>query len=330
VPNRSVLFLVADPEGPSARFRVLQYAQRLRALGVAVEVETLASSLRARLRAIAKAARFRTVVVQRVLLTPPEWWLLRLAAPDYLYDFDDAILFRDSASGRFDSRQRRARFRRMVGGASRVIAGNDYLAGLARRYQADVTVIPTAIDLAPYDAPIEPSDEPAICWIGTAVNLMYLRPLLSVLAKLRVRGSGVKLKIVSDGFVQHAGLEVVCKRWNLQDEARDIMSCQVGIMPLPDDPWTRGKCALKILQYFAARRPVVCSPVGSNLSVVEQGRSGYFASAADEWRARLEELLADAEKRRAFGRCGRETVESRYSVEENFAKLRAALGLESS
>ena len=125
----------------------------------------------------------------------------------------------------------------------------------------------------------------------------------------------------------HSGLEIVRKRWTLQDEARDLLDCQVGIMPLTDDPWTRGKCALKVLQYFAARRPVVCSPVGSNLSVVEHGRSGYFAADADEWKARLEELLADTALRRAFGRRGREMVECRYSVEANFAALRTALGL---
>lgn len=325
--DRTVLFLVSEPQGPSVRFRVLPYLPRLRALGLAAEVEPLGSSLRARLRSFAKAARFGTVVVQRALLTLPECRLLRLAAPHYVYDFDDAILFRDSSRPRFDSRQRRARFARTVGGASRVIAGNDYLAGLARRYHGDVTVVPTAVDLSPYDPATDPDEEPSICWIGTAVNLMYLRPLLPELAKVRVGRRGARLKIVCDGFVEHAGLDVVRRRWNVADEARDVMSCQVGIMPLPDDPWTRGKCALKILQYFAARRPVVCSPVGSNLSVVEQGRSGYFASDAREWRARLEELLADAAQRRAFGLRGRETVESRYSVEKNFAKLCSVLGL---
>lgn len=328
VADRSVLFLVTEAQGASARFRVLQYLPRLRALGIAAEVEVLGPSLRTRLRSLAKAARFRTVVVHRALLTPPEWWRLRVAAPGYLYDFDDAILFRDSAATRFDSRQRRARFRRMVTGAAGVIAGNDYLAGLARPYNVGVTVIPTAIDPAAYDVPSDPAGEPVIGWIGTAINLMYLRPLLPALAKVRVGGRGAKLKIVCDSFVEHPGLEVVRKRWNVADEARDLLSCQIGIMPLPDDPWTRGKCALKILQYFAARRPVVCSPVGSNLSVVEQGRSGYFASEADEWRSRLEELLADAGQRRTFGLRGRETVESRYSVEESFAKLCAVLGFE--
>jgi glycosyltransferase involved in cell wall biosynthesis len=325
--DRRVLFLVPEPEGPSCRFRVVQYLPRLRALGIAVEVAPLGPSLVERLRAIARAARFHTVVVHRALLAPLEWGALRRAAPGYVFDFDDALPFRDSAAAAFDSRQRRARFRRMVGGAARVIAGNDYLAGLARPHNAAVSVVPTAIALDGYRARIEPAPDPVICWIGTTINLMYLRAILPALARLRVAGRAVKLKIVCDSFVEQDGLEIVRKRWSLDDEASDIASCRVGVMPLPDDPWTRGKCALKILQYFAASLPVVCSPVGSNLSVVEHGLSGYFANDDGEWIERLEELLADAGKRHAFGRAGRDCVERRYSVEANLEAFLAAVGL---
>lgn len=253
--------------------------------------------------------------------------LLRRAASGYVFDFDDALPFRDSTSASFDSWQRRARFRRMVAGAARVVAGNHYLAGLARPYNGNVAVAPTAVDLGPYRERFEPALEPVVCWIGTAVNLTYLKPILPALARVRVGGTAAKLKLVCDQFVEHPGLEILRKPWRLEDEASDLMSSHVGIMPLADDPWTRGKCALKILQYFAASLPVVCSPVGSNLSVVEQGRNGYFASDEGEWIQRLEELLSDESKRRAFGAEGRALVEERYCVEANLdAFLAAVLG----
>ena len=135
----------------------------------------------------------------------------------------------------------------------------------------------------------------------------------------------MKLKVVSDGFLDVAGVPVTNKCWSLADEVDDIASFHVGIMPLPDDPWTRGKCAVKILQYFAAGVPVVCSPVGANLEVVEHGRNGYFATTEDEWVARLDELSGDAQRRRQFGQAGRETVQRRYAIESTVDQFVKAL-----
>ena len=121
------------------------------------------------------------------------------------------------------------------------------------------------------------------------------------------------------------GIPVVKKRWSLAAELDDLRSFDVGIMPLPDDPWTRGKCGVKVLQYFAAGVPVVCSPVGTNLELVAHGHNGYFARSEDEWVERLMDLLVDEAKRRQFGRAGREVVAARYSVQGNVGKLITAL-----
>lgn len=323
--GRSVLFLTPGIHGPSSRFRILQYLPHLRARGVAADVADLAAPFAARWRLLASAGRYDSVVVHRAFLAPHEWFLLRRAASGYVFDFDDAIVYRDSAARRLESRQRRARFARMVKGARRVVAGNDYLAGLARAYNPSTVVIPTSVDVAPYDTAAPSSFERAtVVWIGTRVNLMYLEPVLAAVARA-VRSAGAELEVICDDFPRVDGIDIVRRRWSLADEARDLMRCDVGIMPLPDDAWTRGKCALKILQYFAASLPVVCSPVGANTSVVEHGRSGYFARNGDEWAGFLEELLRDSEKRRRFGRAGRETVERSYSVEANLERLIAAI-----
>ena len=320
---RSVLFLARGLHGPSARFRILQYLPHLRAHGIAVDAVDLAAPLAARWRLLASAARYHRVVVHRAFLSPLEQWVLGSVRRGYVFDFDDAIAFRDSAAPRLESRQRRARFARMVRGARRVLAGNAYLADLARPYNSNTSVVPTAVDLAPYRAAERdrtPAAQPAVVWIGTRVNLMYLRPILPAVAEA-IRRSGARFEVICDDFSAIAGLDVIRRTWSLAEEARDLTRCDVGIMPLPDDAWTRGKCALKILQYFAASLPVVCSPVGANVGIVEHGRDGYFARGAEEWTDSLVDLLANTDKRRAFGRAGRELVEREYSVERNVERL---------
>jgi glycosyltransferase involved in cell wall biosynthesis len=321
VPRR-VLFLAHGLDGVSCRFRALQYVPYLRRMGVQADVADLRVPVGARWRVLQSAAAYDTVCIHRAFLSPLEHrWLLR-AAKDYVFDFDDAVMFRDSSQRHFESWQRRVRFRRMVAGARTVIAGNGYLADCASRYSERVIVIPTAIDLTPYpERRMALSGAPVIGWIGTRINLMYLRAVLPALTRVAHKRPDVTLKIVSDGFLDVPGVQVVNKRWSMEDEVDDVMSFQVGIMPLPDDPWTRGKCAVKLLQYFAAGVPVVCSPVGANLDVVEHGRNGYFAADEDEWVARLEELLADGEQRRQLGAAGRETVQRRYSIEANLEAL---------
>jgi len=325
-PQRRVLFLASGLGEASCRFRVLQYIPHLKRLGIQADVADLRVPVAARWKILRTAAAYDTVCIHRAFLSPLEQrWLCR-AGKSYVFDFDDAIMFRDSSHRHLESWQRRWRFRRMVAGARTVIAGNSYLAGWASRYSDRVTTIPTAIDLAAYRARRAAlGDEPVIGWIGTRINLMYLSPILPALKRLARQRPDVTLKIVSDGSLDISGVAVIKKRWSLEDEVNDVMSFQVGLMPLPDDPWTRGKCALKVLQYFAASVPVVCSPVGANLEVVENGRSGYFARTEDEWVVHLDELLGDAARRRNFGAAGRSMVERKYSVDANVDQFVDAL-----
>ena len=323
---RRLLFLGYGLDGASWRFRVAQYLPHLRARGIEVQTADLHGPLRQRLRALRAAADCDAVCVHRALLSPIERRWLRRVAPHYVFDFDDAIMLRDSTAPRFDSWQRRRRFAGMVRGAGTVVAGNAYLADWARRYRADVTIIPTAVDLAEHPAHPHDNGAPIIGWIGTASNLMYLRAIVPALTRLCSQRPEVRIKVVSDGVFAAPGLPLLATPWSRRDEAADLHSFRVGIMPLPDDPWTRGKCAVKILQYFAAGVPVVCSPVGVNVDVVEDGRSGYFAGGLDEWVARLDQLLADAALRRRFAEHGRALVERRFSVDVVLTQLLGALG----
>ncbi len=322
-----VLFLASRLSEPSCRFRFLQFLPFLSSLGIEAEVlDTEASSMN-RSQLFRFAAGFDTVLVHRVLFHWLDFALFRRSVKRYVFDFDDAIFLRDSShpSG-FRSRSREVRFRRLVRGADRVIAGNAYLRDCGAPHNSRIVLLPTCIDLESYSNWRDDARaEPVIGWIGTRGNLPYLETIGPALAQVAAGAGSPRLKVVCDAFPEIPGVVVERKVWNLEDEARDVRSFQVGVMPLPDDPWTRGKCALKVLQYMAAGVPVVCSPTGANLEVVEEGVTGYFASTAEEWAACLQRLLGDANARRRMGEAARKRVEARYSAAGNAARLAEAL-----
>src|SRR5574341_2281328 len=152
-PRQRVLYLAHGLNAVSCRFRIFQYLPSLRQMGIDVDVADWHAPIRRRGRILQSAAACDAVCVHRALLSAPEYQWLRRAVTDYVFDFDDAIMFRDSSRRRFDSWQRRRRFARMVRGARIVIAGNTYLAGLARRYNPEVAIVPTPVDGDAFPAP---------------------------------------------------------------------------------------------------------------------------------------------------------------------------------
>lgn len=321
-----VLLLAAGMENPSARFRVRQYVPYLEAEGVQVELGELAVPTAQRRRLLTGAGNYDAVLVHRALLRSGDYVCLRRSTSSYVFDVDDAIMFRDSAHRNLYSWQRRLRFRRMARGARLVIAGNNYLKNWAACYHARAVVIPTGIELKDY--PICPpggAPEPIIGWIGTRVNLMYLRTIHGALSQIGHNHPQARLKVVCDAFPDINGIDIIRKPWTLADEPGDARSFHIGIMPLPDDAWTRGKCGLKLLQYMAASVPVVCSPTGANSEIVKHEVNGLYANTEAEWVNCLGRLLNDAALRARLGQAGRATVEARYSIAGNAPRFLAAL-----
>lgn len=323
--SRSLLVLVGDPADASVRFRVSQFLPRLRESGFRVDLQSVAGPLGARLRRLRAAGGYDRVLVHRVLLAAPEAVLLAASTRrGYVFDFDDALMVRDSAHASRSSWQRVGRLRRMVRSARTIAAGNEALATWARAHHERVVCLPTAIDLACHP-PSGPAAEPVLGWIGTRPNLPYLRTVLPWLAPLAHRRPGLRLKVVSDGEIASQDLPLECRRWTLDDEAAELASFQIGLMPLPDDPWTRGKCGGKLLQYLATALPAVCSPVGANREIVRHGVDGLHATTASEWAAAVAALLDDEPLRRRLGDAGRRTVAERYSLGAVFPELLALL-----
>ncbi len=237
-----------------------------------------------------------------------------------IYDFDDAIWHMDvsEANRRLKWLKNPGKVPRIIALADHVIAGNDYLAEYARRFNRQVEVIPTVIDTERYRpmVPVPRTDgKVVIGWTGSLTSVTHLRGALPMLQELRQDlGDRFVLRVISDRPLEVPGMHVENVTWNSATEAQDLAAIDIGIMPIPDDEWSRGKCGFKGLQYMGMGKAVVLSPVGVNRTIVREGENGLLAATDAEWKKKLTHLIADAELRQRLGQAARRTVEERYST----------------
>ena len=309
-----IAFLIKKFETPSSRYRILQYIPSLQKMGHDCTVLRIPPRFHTRFFAFRKMSDFSLVVLQKKLLNPLEFWFLRRYSKSLIYDFDDAIMYRDSQHINPDSRQRRQRFNRTVHNADWVIAGNQYLR--EKVPNSRVSIIPTPIDMQRYHAKIYRNEEKVVTlgWIGSKSTLAYLLDLKEVLEEIGRNFINVQLKIVCDTFFDCRHLSVIKKPWRYDEEIEDLHSFDIGLMPLSDDPWSRGKCAFKLLQYLAVGVPVVASPVGMNSEIVLNHKNGFLARNEHEWLEWLTLLIQEPDLRRQLGQKGRELVKTDYAL----------------
>ena len=316
------LFLVAKLNNASTRQRVLQYRPRLEAVGIASEIAEAPRSLAAKVALWRKLPLFDALFVQRRLFQPWEVAIMRRQARRLIYDFDDAVMFKDRGSNQTDNMTRRMKFRSMVRRADLVIAGNNYLRDQAAPFNDRVEVLPTTVDLERYQPkPNYEAERITIGWIGSRSTLSYLQDLREVLEQLGKRYPHVQLKIVADRFFSCNRLPVIRKPWEYATEIADLHSFDIGLMPLRDDPWSRGKCGFKLIQYMAVGVPAVCSPVGMNRDIVQHGVNGLWAEDARGWMEALGALIERPRWRLELGAAGRKTVEAFYSLQLHAPRL---------
>ena len=316
------------------RFRVEQYFPFLIVHQVEPKWQPLSGSWKERLLIYRQLHLFDVVCIQRRLLSPFEFSWIRKKSSKILFDLDDAIMYRSSRSPHPHSLSRWLKFRWMVKGSDVVTVGNQFLKGEVLKVdrQKKVFVIPTCIDtnLYPQKKKISNRPETILGWIGTKGNLRYLKKLEPVFETLHQRFHQVKLKIVSNDFYDSPSLPVVKKPWKLEDENVDLISFDIGLMPLNDDLWSRGKCGLKIIQYLSVGVPVVCTPIGINSDIVQEGKTGFWAMNHQEWVDHLSTLIQNPDLRHQMGLKGIETVEREYSLgvtsEKFFSVLQNLVG----
>lgn len=296
-----ILFLTHGSETPSTRYRVTQLLPYLDA-----EAREIPSSLTGRLALLRACGRAEVVVIQKRLISRLFLSAIRHAARRLIYDFDDAVML--------GSQTRRSRFEAMGKAADLAIAGNEYL---RQRAGGRAEVLPTGIDPARYRVR-PPGDGSTLGWIGTGGNLGYLEEVLPALER-----TGKTLRVICDRFPRGAKIPIERRVWSEETEAEDVRGIDIGLAPLPDDPWTRGKCGLKILQYMACGIPVIASPVGVQAELVEG--AGILAAGEREWIRAIGELSEDSAKRRRLGAVGRARVEKEYAPSRIAARFVAML-----
>jgi glycosyltransferase involved in cell wall biosynthesis len=261
--------------------------------------------------------KYDVIFLQRKRPPFPFLHLLRRRSTGVVYDFDDAVMYRSANASSPYSATRQRRFARIVRAADHVIAGNTFLRDQTRRYTDQVTVIPTAIDITRYTPKDyhKKSTKVTIGWIGSRSTLPYLDHLKGVFDELGKRYKHLELKIICDSFFDCDTIPVIKKMWREKEEITDLQSLDIGVMPLSDDLWSRGKCGLKLLQYYGVGVPVVCTPVGVNRDVVQDGINGFWAITDEEWIEKLSILIEDPSLRQKMGLHGRELVRESYSIQ---------------
>jgi len=253
---------------------------------------------------------------------------LRKIGVRVVYDYDDAM-FLPQRQGRWllGKLEDTDSVKEIMALSNLVIAGNDFLAAYARRYTRNVTVLPTAVDTEMF-RPRNPSrkvDRCTIGWIGSHTTVKYLYSLRSIFERL-AKSHSFELKVVGASFsLSLNGLQVRQQEWSLEREVKDFQSCDIGVYPLWDDDWSKGKCGFKAIQFMAVGVPVIASKIGVNRGIIQDGVNGFLAASEQEWCDKLALLLKNPDLRREIGLAGRKTVEERYSLDVNAPKLLHAL-----
>ena len=327
---------------PGQRYRLEQWEPLLRERGVEITYEPFEDEelhgllykpgmLGKKLQLVTRGLNRRMSLVRRVkdydlvyilreaaLLGPPIFEkLIHQRRVPIVFDFDDAIFvsYRSPSNGYLSYLKFASKTKTICRIASHVMVGNPYLADYARQVNDRVTVIPTTIDTEKYrvTAPRDSSGPPVIGWTGSYSTVQHLDTLRGALKKLAERES-FRLRVIGTPSYECSPIDVNAMPWRADTELEDLSEIDIGVMPLPDDRWSKGKCGLKALQFMALGIPTVCSPVGVNTDIIQDDQNGFIAGTEDEWVDKLSRLLRSAELRRRLGQAGRKTVEEKYSA----------------
>jgi glycosyltransferase involved in cell wall biosynthesis len=355
--NRVLIIANQEPDcAPNQRFRFEQYLSFLKEHGYLCEVSPLLSCDEARLlydkgHYFRKAMLIRRSYLQRkkdlkrmsdydfvyisreALMTGSFFFekkLSQLKKP-FIFDFDDAIWKIDvsPANRHFSWLKNPAKTSGIIKLADIVIAGNKYLADYARQFNQNTIVIPTTVETGRFKKTHSrnPSEKIIIGWSGSNTTIAHLKTILPVLKIIKDKyGDKVDFKVIGDEKFSCLSPGIKGERWTSADEVTKMNEFDIGIMPLPDNEWTKGKCGLKGLTYMACEIPSVMSPVGVNNEIIRHGKNGFLAASDEEWIEVLGSLIESPELRENIGKAGRQTVIDNYSVESNKQKYLDCFG----
>ena len=304
-----ILVITNNPDRASFRQRIEIYLDNLRNQGINCTVCCYPKGPLTRWRLLKSSRNFDAVLLHKKRLGAFGASCLRHSARKIIYDFDDAVMFSDKKPDR-PSQKRLRDFKRTAKLADLIIAGNVYLAEHAQKFNDNVKILATGLNIGEYDVKINrPNDgKIRLVWIGSKATLPYMNEIKPALEEIGSRLKNVVLRIISDEFIELQNMKVEKCDWSQQTQARDLAECDIGLAPLSDNPFARGKCGFKILQYAAAGLPSIASPVGVNAQIVRNGVNGYHAVAVGDWIEKISALVNNKPFRKEMGLAARQMV----------------------
>lgn len=250
--------------------------------------------------------------------------LIHRAGDKIIFDFDDAIWNHDisEANKKLSFLKRPEKTEEIIALADLVFAGNNYLAEYSRKFNNHVAVVPSTINLEQYKIQEKKnSGEVVIGWSGSYTTIEHFKPIIPVLKKLKEKYSQrILFRVFGAHHFQNDELGIDGIEWTPENEVEEISKFDIGIMPLPDTEWTRGKCGMKGLQYMALEVATVMSAVGVNTEIIQDGVNGFLVKNDDEWFEKLSRLIESAALREQLGKAGRKTIEEKYSCQSQHEK----------
>ena len=235
-----------------------------------------------------------------------------------IFDFDDSIWMQNvsDANKKFSFLKDASKTSKIIALSDMIFAGNQYLADYAKPFNSNIRIVPTTIDTDEYQRMTLPADDKVcIGWSGSITTIQHFKFAVPALLKVKKKyGDRIKIKVIGDANYKNDELDVISMNCNKHDELKELSSFDIGIMPLPDDEWAKGKCGLKGLQYMALEIPTIMSPVGVNSQIINSGVNGFLATTDDEYVNAISQLIEDKELRKKVGAEGRKTVVDHYSV----------------
>lgn len=349
--SKRIIFIAPYPhaQAPSQRFRFEQYLDYFKGEGFEIEVHPFLSekdwaplykegsffrkgfsmlrSFWKRFFLLFRIRRFDHVFIHREasMIGPPifEFIIAKILRKKYIYDFDDAIWLPNysQSNAKFHRLKAYGKVKSIIRWADKVCVGNDFLREYALKYNNDVTIIPTTVDMVNVHNKnaTHGNKEVIIGWTGSHTTMEYLPILVPVLEKLQLEYP-IRFRVISNHAPE---IELDCLefvKWNKETEIEDLASINIGVMPLEDSVWAKGKCGFKGLQYMALQIPSVMSDVGVNSSIVQDRVNGFLCETQQQWSEVLEELIKNEDLRQIIGQEGQARVKQHYSVEANKPK----------
>ena len=255
----------------------------------------------------------------------PGWieQIIRFAKVPYIVDYDDAIFYQYEQNPRYFVRALlKNKIDKIMNNSKVVIVGNEFLAKKAYSSGAkNVEIIPTVIDLNKYQQlNKKPTNNISVGWIGSPSTSHYLKEISSIIINL-AKKENISFRVIGLAKKDLSNLPIKCIPWNEKTEVNEISNFDIGIMPLTNGPWEKGKCGYKLVQYMACGLPVIGSPIGVNSNIIDHGKTGYLASSKNDWTNYIIKLSSDFNLRKNLGYYGRKKVQEQYCLQVQLPKI---------